>query len=227
MNAVVFYSKTGQSATVAKYFSKQLSYPIVDLETCSERNYRNLVLVFPVYCQSLPVAVKDFLKKSQIENLTVIATYGKMCAGNVLYEIQRKYQRNIVAGAYLPTKHAYLATDSAFCEYERLAPILEKIKKPTTVRIPKRYKNPFAGFFPNWRSRIGLKICKTDRCDRCGLCTKGCSLRAIDAGVTNSKCIRCLKCVTECPKQALEIKLRLPLKLYLQKKKKDEVILYI
>ena len=37
----------------------------------------------------IPDIVKAFLKNVSIDNLTVVATYGKMCCGNVLYEIQK------------------------------------------------------------------------------------------------------------------------------------------
>lgn len=227
MNAVVFYSNTSQSKDIATYFANQLGYPLADIETKCTEHYHNLVLVFPVYCQNIPDIVKTFLKNISVDNLTAIATYGKMCCGNVLYEIEKSYHKNIVAGAYIPTRHSYIDNDDAFCDFDKLKPIVKKIKEPSYVQFPKLYKNPLADIFPKLRSRLGLTIQKSKDCIECNLCAESCSLGAIQSGITNCKCIRCLKCVEACPHQALKIKLGLPLRLYLRKKKTNKLIIYI
>ena len=227
MNSVVFYSNTGQSKAVAAYFAEQLRYSLVDIETNHWDNYKNLVLVFPVHCQNIPDVVKTFLEKITVENLTVVVTYGKMCSGNVLYEIQKNYQKNIVAGAYIPAKHSYISNDDAFSNFAELKPLVEKIKAPAYIKLPKLYKNPLADIFPKLRSRLGLTIQKSADCVGCNLCAEHCSFGAIKAGKTNGKCIRCLKCVEICPRQALKAKIGLPLKLYLRKKKAKNLIIYV
>ncbi len=227
MNAVAFYSNTGESKAVAEYLADGLRYHLVDIERGGESHYNNLVLVFPVHCQNIPYVVKAFLKGTKVDNLTAVATYGKMCSGNVLYEIRRKYHMNIVAGAYIPAKHSFVEGDDSFCDFESLIPIIEKTKHPSTVRLPRLYKNPFANLFPKLRSRLGLKIVKNSSCNGCGICSGQCSFNAVNAGVTNGKCIRCLKCVAACPNKALSVKLRLPLRLYLRKKKVDKLIIYV
>lgn len=226
MNAVVFYSNTGQSKAIAMYFANQLGYPLADIEIKCAEYYQNLVLVFPVHCQNIPDIVKSFLKNISVENLTVVATYGKMCCGNVLYEIQKNYQKNIVAGAYIPTKHSYIDNDDAFRDLDELKPIVEKVKEPSYIQLPRLYKNPLADIFPKLRSRIGLAIQKSENCNGCNLCAEHCSFGAIKSGTTNRKCIRCLKCVESCPRQALKIKLGMPLKLYLRKKS-NKIIIYV
>ena len=229
MNAVVFYSNTSQSRGIAEYFAEKTGYALADIEADCSNGYKNLVLVFPVHCQNIPDRVKAFLKEVTVENLTVIATYGKVCGGNVLFEIQNKYHKNIVAGAYVPTKHSYIDGDTAFCDFQRLDPIFEKIQNPSVIKLPKLYKNPFADLFPTVRSRLGLKIRNTAGCNGCNFCAKACPLGAIEYGKTNKKCIRCLRCVGKCPKQALSVKLGPPLKLYLKKShnKNKKLIIYI
>lgn len=227
MNVVVFYSNTGQSKAIASYISDSLGYPLVDIETDYAEHYQNLVLVFPVHCQNIPDIVSAFLKRVSIVNLTVIATYGKMCCGNVLYEIQNKYQNNIVAGAYIPTKHSYIDGDDFFSDFDKLNTLIEKIKTPSYIQLPKLYKNPLANIFPKLRSRIGLKIQKSTDCNGCNICARRCSFGAIKSGKTNSKCIRCLKCVENCPRKALKVKIGLPLKLYLRKYKINRIIIYV
>ena len=227
MNAVVFYSNTAQSKAVAAYLSSELGYPLVDIERGYTELYENLVLVFPVHCQNIPDTVKVFLKRTSAINLTVIATYGKMCCGNVLFEIQNIYQKNIVAGAYIPTKHSYINGDDVFCDFERLKPIIEKIKEPSYIKLPRLYKNPLASILPKTRSKLGLTIQKTADCNGCGLCSENCRLGAIKSGKTNRSCIRCLKCVEACPNKALRVKLSLPLRLYLRKKKSNKLIVCV
>lgn len=225
IDAVVYYSNTGQSKSVASYLAKKLGFTVMNMEQCKENNFHNLVLVFPVHCQNIPFAVKGFLKAVKINFLTVIATYGKMCYGNVLYEIQKKFCFTIIAAAYVPCSHAYLDEEYTI-DFEQLLPLVEKIKQPTQIQLPKLYKNIFADFFPRLRSRIGLKIYKNSSCNSCGICNEHCYLHAIKNGVVNSNCIRCTKCVSLCPSKALGFKARLPLRIYLRKKQISKTIIY-
>ncbi len=226
MNAVVFYSNTGESKTIASHFADKLGYPLLDILGAKEQ-YESLVLVFPIYAQSIPDEVKAFLKRVTVKHLSVIATYGKMCCGNALYEIKHRYEKNIVAGAYLPTKHSYIEEDTPFLDFDALDALVEKIRHPSSVTLPRLYKNPLASLFPNIRGRIGLKIQRTDACDGCNVCAASCPKGAIHAGRTDKRCVRCARCVHTCPKGALRIKLSLPLRLYLKRKKKNDIIIYV
>lgn len=226
MNAVVFYSNTGESRSVAEYLAGRLEYPIVDINNASACAYEDLVLVFPVHCQNIPDAVNDFIKKNSVKNLTAVATYGKMCPGNVLREIQNKYRQNIVAAALVPAKHTYIEDDTRFCDFQKLDELIEKIKSPSPIQLPRLYKNPLANLFPNLRSRLGAKMVKSKSCNGCNVCEKICPRGAISSGVTDKNCIRCAGCVSACPQGALKLKLALPLKLYLRKKRTDKIIIY-
>lgn len=62
MNAVVFYSNTGHSASLAKYMAEKLNYPVFEIEKVNAEQYENLVLIFPVHCQNIPYVVRAFLK---------------------------------------------------------------------------------------------------------------------------------------------------------------------
>lgn len=227
MNAVFFYSNTGQSRAIAEYLANQLGYPLADIETEYSEHYQNLVLVFPVHCQNIPDIVRNFLKNVSVDNLTLVATYGKMWCGNVLSEIQRTYHDGVVAGAYVPTKHSYIDNDDAFRDFDKLQPVVEKIKDPSYIKLPRLFKNPLADIFPKLRGRLGLTIEKSADCNGCNICAECCSFGAIRSGITNRNCIRCLKCVEACPRHALKVRLGLPLKLYLSKKKTNKLIIYV
>lgn len=230
MNAVIYYSNAGESRRIADYVAEQTGYRLTDLTTVSKYVYDTAVIVFPVYCQNVPKTVDKFLKNLHAEYVALIAAYGKMSHGNVLNEIQRKYSLDVVAAAYVPTKHAYL-DEPRFDGFDRLAPLINKLidgeKRTTTVVIPKSGKNPFASFAPSWRSRQGVKIVKSDRCNGCGQCDKTCPEHAIVSGKTNRNCIRCTRCVEACPQGALSLRLTYPMRRYLKKRKKDELIIYV
>ena len=226
INAVVYYSNTNQSKRIAQYFADKLDYEIWDIYDAPYLEFDNLVLAFPIHCQSLPDKVKDFLSKTKIENLTLLATYGRMCHGNALYEVQSKYPLNIVAGAYIPTRHSYLQ-DEEFDDFQSLEPIIDKILNPSPIKIPRAYKNPLSNLLKRKRSQLGVRITKSDKCNACGICAQVCKLGAVTNGVTDGKCIRCLTCVSACPQGALNFSLSLPMRAYLKKKKQDELAIYI
>lgn len=226
MNAVLYYSNTGESKRIAEYIADKTGYALTDITAVKEYAYEYAVLVFPVYCQNVPQAADKFLPRLQAEHLVTIATYGKMSYGNVLNEIQRRYAHRIIAAAYVPTKHAYL-NEPRFDDFEKLAPLLDKLKSPTAVTIPKSHKNPLSNFAPAWRSRQGVKIIRSEACNGCGECERNCPEQAIQNGKPNRKCIRCLRCVESCPQKALSVKLRSPLRNYLKKPKTTDLIIYV
>ena len=229
MNVVVYYSNTGESEKIARYFSDATGYPMTSLSLLNGIVFKDVILVFPVYCQNLPKAVEELLPRLRAERLALVATYGRMCYGNVLYEAQKLCENSsVVAAAYIPTKHSYLQ-EKSFEDFEKLAPLIDKIKNDSAaeIKIPRSYKNVFADFAVGWRSRIGVKIWRDDSCIRCGLCEKECTVKGISEGKTNKNCIRCMKCVTDCPVGALHFSNRLPMRLYLKKKKIERVVLYI
>lgn len=226
MNGIIYYSNTGQSKYIAEYFAKKLQYPLLDILELREYHYENVLLVFPVHCQNIPQRVKALLERLEVRYLTIVATYGKMWHGNALWEIQKRYGHTLVAGAYVPTKHTYLE-ERGFDEFDRLDILLQKIRHPKAIRVPRSFKNPCSNIFKGLRSRIGVKMIRTVECDGCGICESSCPCQAISKGKTNHRCIRCLRCVAGCPKAALQFRCRLPMKLYLQKRKTDKLVIYV
>lgn len=225
MNAVFYHSNTGQSRAVAAHLAGKLNWPLLDISEWAGLRLERLVLVFPVHCQNIPGPVTDFLNTAQPDWLIPVATYGGMCHGNVLQQLQKRHNFQIPAAAYVPAKHSYLA-EQAPVDYEKLDALLCKIEAPAQIRLPRAYKNPFSDVFPALRSRIGVKLLRTDKCTDCGLCGKNCLHRAINNGSVNGNCVRCLRCVAVCPVGGLEVRLRLPMRLYLAKKRQTEITVY-
>lgn len=229
MTFVYCFSGSGHSMAVADFFAEKLNSGVKLI--CKELANQELqcqtaVVVFPVYCQNIPNPVKDFLKELDSKHIVLIVTYGKISYGNVLYQAKKLVSGKVIAGAYIPTGHAFLKENFEF-NLNALFPIFDRIEHPKIAKIPKSSKNIFAGFFPSWRSRIGVKIIKTSACNSCNICGKNCPMGAINKGNINSKCIRCLRCVSNCPKDAIAFENRSILKRYLENHHKDEVKVYL
>lgn len=229
MDAVFYYSNSGESRRIAEFMAKECGFPIFDI---TDSNFivppcRLAISVFPVYCQAMPPAVKKFLKNLSADRHILMATYGKMSFGNVLYDAQKCLDTPVVAAAYLPTAHTYRTTDTPFSNFDALLPILQiaKSKHAPPIVIPKYPKNPLASVLPAWRSRMGLYLLKKSSCTKCNLCAAVCPLHAIEYGKPNRRCIRCLRCVKACPQKALYTCQSLFLRLYLKREK--EAPLYI
>ncbi len=224
MNAVIYFSCSGQSKTVAEDLAKRLSYNIYETGAAKGKSFESVAIVFPVHCQSYPVPLKNFFKTLNAKHVTLIATYGRAHCGNALYEAAKLIKGEIIAAAYLPAKHTYCTTgETVFVPEE----IVCKINTLSPVKIPKLRKTPFAGFLPSARSRMIIKIKKTEKCVNCGICGDLCPVGAVENGKISSKCIRCLKCVCGCPHGALTVKKSLILKRYLREPRFEKTIIYI
>lgn len=224
MNAVLYFSCSGQSCAAARKISKRLGFPLIELKRDMTARFELAVVIFPVHCQGLPAPLKGILKNITAERVALVATYGGQSAGNALYEAAKHFDC-IVAAACLPAKHTY---SDMPCDMPELPDgFYLKLSSDTPVEIPKRKKTPFAGFLPAFRSRRLIKLKVNADCDGCGICTENCPAGAIDGGRINCRCIRCLKCVNVCPKGAISARQGKILKAYLKKRRCDEIILYV
>lgn len=219
MNVVYYFSGSGNTKEVATHIAQELDFPLEEIFKNTPDRTETAVVVFPVYCQNIPKPVKRFLESLESNKIALVATYGRISHGNVLKECEKIVKAKIVAAAYVPYKHSYLDVNDCYDEVS-LKPLINKIKQSNAVdcvKIPRAKNNVFANFMPSLRSRIGVKIIKTDSCTDCGKCGEICPVNAIKNGIANENCIRCLKCVTYCPNNALSFKLSRILSDYLKR----------
>ena len=223
MNAVIYFSCSGQSKAVAEDLAKRLGYDLYETRSVEGKFFENVAIVFPVHCQSYPKPLKSFFKALNAKHVTLIATYGRAHCGNAIYEAAKLVTGEIVAAAYLPAKHTY-------CEFGETVFVPEeivcKMSAPLPIKIPKLKKTPFAGFLPDLRSRLIIKIKKSKKCVSCGICGGQCPVGAIKNGNISTKCVRCLKCVSSCPQGALTVKQGSILRRYLRKPRYEKTLIY-
>lgn len=227
MNAVLYFSCSGQSKAVAEDLARKLSWKLIETSNAQD-SFESVAVVFPVHCQSYPAPLKDFFKTLNAKSVTLIATYGRAHCGNAVYEAAKLINGKIIAASYIPAKHTYCESgDTVFVPEE----VVEKIRisngETPPVKLPKLAKAPFAGLFPSARSRAIIKIRKGENCTGCNTCAAVCPVKAIECGKTSRKCMRCLKCVYSCPSGALNIKKSAVLRRYLKKPRYEKVIVYI
>ena len=228
MTAVYCFSATGRTRRVAQYMARMLSCQISELSMAwRPDSYKvdTAVVVFPVYCQSIPLPVRKALPLISASDFILIAAYGRKSFGNALGEAVKLVKGRVIAGAYVPVGHTYL-NEQLETDLSRLDPLLLRIANPKPIRIPTSWKNPFASFFPLQRGKLGVRITRGKNCDNCGLCTKLCPMHTMVDGKPGKSCIRCLRCVHICPQNALRATLHPCLKQYLNGKRKNDFWVY-
>ncbi len=227
MDKVYYFTGIGHSRAVAEYLADKLKRQPYDITVGKHEaeDTEVTVVVFPVYCESIPDAVVDFLKTVTTGFAAIVAVYGGVSPGNVLFEAQSALKRPLTAAAAVPTGHSFLSGGDTF-DRVALDGFIEKVNNPAFVAVPPMKKAFYADLFPEWRSRVGVKIKKSDTCSECGNCEENCPVGAIRRGVPFDGCIRCLRCVSTCPERALSFECRPFLRRFLERKKKTETVLY-
>ena len=229
LRAVLYFSATGESKKLAKQLAARLGWECFDIFKLygdgKRLEFGQVAVVFPVYSQGAPSFLKPIFKQLTAEYAAIIATYGRMGAGNAVYEAAQLLNAKVCVAAYIPARHSYIENDD-FAAPDIPGDIISAILHPHVITIPKRRKTPFAGLLPNLRGRFTVKIKRGKNCNSCGICGGVCPAGAIKNGKISNKCVRCLKCVRSCPNSALEVRYSRILKRYLKKKPTEEIIIY-
>ena len=223
---VYCFSGAGHSAEVAAHCAERLGGRVISIGEETKCRGERVLIVFPVYCENLPPPVAGFLRRAEAGCAALIATYGGVSYGRVLYDAQQLFPGSVIAGAYVPTEHS-LARDGRRFDGAPLASLLAKLSEGgTEIMLPKTPKHFFSDFAPAWRSRIGAKLVRDGNCTGCNACGAACPMGAMQQGRANRDCIRCLRCVLTCPQGAFSVRLSPVLKHYLRSRRCNDTIVY-
>lgn len=224
---VYCFSGSGHSEEVAAYCAARLGGRVIGLAEAGACEADRALVVFPVYCENLPPPVASFLRRAKIERTAFVAAYGGISFGRVLNDAQRLFSGKAVAGAYVPTEHAFTRDGFRF-DGAPLEPLLQKLAgEGGEIVFPETPKHLFSDFAPAWRSRVGAKLVRDEKCNGCNVCAKVCPMHAMDRGRANGACIRCLRCVRACPEEALSVRLSFVLGRYLRRRRRSDTVVYV
>ena len=128
MTSVYCFRGSGHSYAIAEYFARELQVPVVNIDRRLAESHCQAdlaVVIFPVYCQNIPAVVRDFFSKLDSKHVVLIATYGKISHGNVLWEAFKIIRGRVIAAAYVPMGHTYLDSSTQF-DAQPLQPIFAR-----------------------------------------------------------------------------------------------------
>lgn len=231
---IIYFSGHGESKHIACYVKELTHFSVYDFTLCTTRNefdynkeFDLVICIFPIYSESIPQVFMDCLSKIKTKYIILLATYGKMGTGNVIYEIVKKTHHHLIGAMYIPCKHTYL-NEERFNDFKKLDVILEMIdnNKELQLKNIKRKKHILGGIFRKYRTRKNVSIRINSKCTDCKICENNCPVSAIQSKKINKDCLRCLKCYYCCPNHAIDVKYSYFLKKYLSRKKETDIYVY-
>ncbi|MBD3254643.1 MAG: 4Fe-4S ferredoxin [Candidatus Lokiarchaeota archaeon] len=192
------------------------------------QEYDLIFFGFPIYAWKAPLVARDWLKTldGKGTHCSVFFTYGGINVGVSHYDIKKILETQhfkLVSTAEILASHTFnlcgwnllesrpnnadigLAKEYALKTYQ-------KIKKghPETVIFenPKYSQEIIAKIEKNPKRAVKVPSRNSVECSMCKECEIMCPTDAMDAEkgyVDRKKCIRCLKCVVNCPDQVLKV----------------------
>ena len=235
MNTTLYYfSGTGNSYHIAKELQKRIkdckliAITEVYTQTKISSGSEKVGIVFPLYFQSMPKVVMDFIEKLDVKSpkyiFAVITRAGKAYQGGALGHL-KKFLKNIggklSAGFYVRMPENYIPLlkvppkkeqDKMFIEAQQKLKVISDIVNSNDIKIdlelltflrPIIHKK-FIGGLKKFDKGFNV----SDSCNSCGLCERVCKFQNIK--LTNGKpswqsnCQACVACINYCPKKAIE-----------------------
>ena len=235
-----WYSQTGHSFSCARRAERMLvdagnNVHFSSIFNTNPPSYAAdlFLFVFPVYCFTVPVAMRDFINRMPImeeqkEALAIIT-----CAGapantvSVLKNALKKKNIRLRSHVIMRCRDSFIPFAKWFAvinaknkpdaaSYARVDRYLEKhvINGSKTNRV---WRNPLSLF--HWigvaapdngpKLFLGKRIFHQDKCVKCGFCSALCPSGAIvmkggEVSYSDKPCIGCCGCINICPENAWE-----------------------
>jgi len=235
MKTTIFYfSGTGNTLKVARELSEQIgdtelvSIPKVIGKDKIKADSENIGIMFPVYAFDMPVMVKKFIDKLEMDMdkyYFAVCTYGAI-PGATLKFTAKRFKTN---GGKLSAGFMVRMPGNAIVMYdvwsdEKQKKIFSNAQQKINEIVPKimerNESNPEKGFWllncilgiprPLFAIKPGddKKYWVDDNCNGCGICEALCPAGNIkmvsDKPEWQHKCEQCLGCLNWCPKHAIQ-----------------------
>lgn len=232
---VLYYSGTGNSAFAAKYIAEKIGDESVNLfdiiknkVKASLVSSKPFVVVAPTYCWQLPIFIRDWLFKANLEgsrDIYFVLTCGGEIgdAGKYLKKLCQKKELIYKGVAEIVMPENYIALFDS-CDENDAKRLIEDCKPSLDEAvnaiskgecIPEKKSSIMdkvysAAVNPVFYSLIvkDKKFYATDECIGCGICEKKCVLDNIKIEKGKPKwqgnCTHCMACISYCPKTAIE-----------------------
>jgi flavodoxin/Pyruvate/2-oxoacid:ferredoxin oxidoreductase delta subunit len=235
-SVIYFFSATGNSLKVAKDISSKLGNTKLikickdTLNTETEKKYKRIGIIFPVYYYGLPLMVEEFVKKLEIDEDTYVYAVAT-CGGSVgsainsLKEILNHKSVTLSAAftVIMPDNYQVMYSPPSLEKQKKLFKLQEEKIQHIYEIILKGVKSTFEenNSFP--AKLIGKMLSKSfkpkdkdknfwsdEKCNSCRICSKVCPSNNIIFEQNKPKwlhqCEHCLACMHWCPKKSIQYK---------------------
>ncbi len=189
--------------------------------------YNAFIFGAPIYAWRIPAVVRDWLKSLNGEGkkCATFFTYGGVAVGGAHFNTREILEQSnfiLVASSEFPGKHTFNLAGWNFLEKrpdkrdydlaKRFARnIMKKFQEKETNSL--QVENPLISnhVFQRFEHREKTLPTPSRRgkdCSMCRTCEEVCPSQAMNADIgeaDNKKCLRCLKCLVNCPDNVLEI----------------------
>ncbi|MEG1609091.1 MAG: EFR1 family ferrodoxin [Clostridia bacterium] len=241
VNATIIYfspckSTCARALELERQLQKIATVAVIDITKKTDRPMRLvgkiLVVVLPIYNNSLPQPAKEWLQNSELDFsfALICLTYGGVSRGRAMAECAQILKNKNIAlasGGFLPTNHCYndkIVNDCNAKDIDVIKKLVDKalingaliensLVDKTLLNFNSKNTSTFASKNSNSASSKRLDKYRdalfpkpyTDKkyCISCSKCIEACPMGAINLShITNEKCIHCNACVNVCETNA-------------------------
>lgn len=227
MTGIFYFSSTGNSLYIAKRIGDHFSERVFFIPNYHGdlNQYRDIVIVSPVYSFGLPKHVYDFvITLPKTSTVYVVLNYGGIMGGAdyYTYQLAKTHGVNIRAVYAVKMPENFTLTFSTPQLYNRIVlksaekkidRIIDGIKSEQKS-LPSKKKTHEAAYEENktnWHL-IAADFSVQDNCIKCQKCIRICPVDNITITDDNiqflDKCVACLGCYHRCPQKAIVYKHR-------------------